>query len=97
VNHSFWYFLKNKKDKFSVLNQGLGCYCFDVWLLQLLKLRPQLTGQFHDEFISELKQGFESEMTGLVKQAMYNANNILKLNVRLKFDIKFGQNYAEVH
>lgn len=95
--NGFWYFLKNKKDKFSVLNQGLGCYCFDVWLLQLLKLRPQLTGQFHDEFIAELKQGFEGEMTGLVKQAMYNANNILKLNVRLKFDIKFGQNYAEVH
>jgi len=88
---------EEQKGQVQCFKSRVGLLLPDVWLLQLLKLRPQLTGQFHDEFISELKQGFESEMTGLVKQAMYNANNILKLNVRLKFDIKFGQNYAEVH
>ena len=50
-----WYSLRFDKDRFSTLNQGTGAYCFDTWVKYILSKRPQLTGQFHDEVILEIK------------------------------------------
>ena len=53
----FWYSLRTEKDRFSTLNQGTGVYCFDVWIKNFMKVRPQLTGQMHDEVILTIKKG----------------------------------------
>ena len=52
-----WLYLKAEKDRFSTLNQSTGTYCFDRWVHYIIERRPQLTAQFHDEVILELKKG----------------------------------------
>jgi hypothetical protein len=93
----FWYTLRNERDVFSTLNQGTGVYCFDTWLGFVLKQRPQLTAQFHDEAVWEIKQGHREDMEKIILSALDKTNNKLKLNVTLGVDIQFGQSYAEIH
>ena len=93
----FWYSLRYKKDIFSTLNQGTGVYCFDSWIKEIRKIRPQLTGQFHDEIILCIKKGSEEKCKQLLQQAITNVNKALKLNVQLGVDIQFGQRYSDIH
>ena len=92
-----WMYLKAEKDRFSTLNQSTGTYAFDRWEFYILKRRPQLTAQFHDEVILELRKGNRDAMTGILKDAMADVNNELKLNRELDCDIDFGDNYSEIH
>ncbi|MFN8996170.1 MAG: DNA polymerase, partial [Pseudomonadota bacterium] len=93
----FWYTLRNEKDRFSTANQSTGVYCFDTWLGFILKQRPQLTAQFHDEAVWEIKKGHREDMEKIILSALDKTNNKLKLNVTLGVDIQFGQSYAEIH
>lgn len=93
----FWYSLRYPKDIFSTLNQGTGVYCFDTWVKHVLKKRCQLSGQFHDEIILELKEGNQDAMNKILEDAMISANKELKLNTTLGIDTKFGHSYADVH
>lgn len=93
----FWYSLRNKKDIFSTLNQGTGVYCFDTWIRYILKERPQLTGQFHDEIILTIKKGSREKCKALLERALSKANKHLKLNRELGISIDFGDTYAEIH
>ena len=93
----FWYSLRYKKDIFSTLNQGTGVYCFDRWIMEIRKKRPQLTGQFHDEIILHIKEGAQDKCKQLLLDAIKIVNDKLKLNVTLSIDIQFGKNYAEIH
>jgi len=93
----FWYSLRYEKDIFSTLNQGTGVYCFDTWVKHVLKKRPQLSGQFHDEIVLELKKGNRDKMNKILEDAMIEANKELKLNTTLGIDTKFGHSYADVH
>ena len=93
----FWYTLRNERDVFSTLNQGTGVYCFDTWLGFVLKQIPQLTAQFHDEAVWEIKKGHREDMEKIILSALDKTNNKLKLNVTLGVDIQFGQSYAEIH
>lgn len=92
-----WMWLKAEKDRFSTLNQSTGTYAFDRWVFHILKSRPQLTGQFHDEVILELKKGNREAMEKILKDAMIDVNTELKLNRQLDCDIDFGDSYAEIH
>ena len=92
-----WYSLRYKKDIFSTLNQGTGVYCFDSWIKEIRNVRPQLTGQFHDEIILEIKEGSEEKCRNLLNSAIEKVNNRLKLNVVLSVDIQFGKTYADIH
>lgn len=93
----FWYSLRFDKDKFSTLNQGTGVYCFDSWLAEVLRKRPQLTGQFHDEGIWEVKKGHREEMEKLLRDSIRRVNDRLKLNVTLDIDVQFGHRYSDIH
>ncbi len=93
----FWYSLRYKKDIFSTLNQGTGVYCFDKWIMAFREKRKQLTGQFHDEVILCIKEGAEDKCTKLLKEAIAQVNDELKLNVKLDVDIQYGKTYAEIH
>lgn len=92
-----WYSLRYTKDIFSTLNQGTGVWCFDNWIREILSVRPQLTGQFHDEIIIEIKKGAEDKCKKLLKDAIERVNNKLKLNLKLDVDVQFGFRYSEVH
>lgn len=92
-----WYSLRYKKDIFSTLNQGTGVYCFDLWVREFRKVRPQLTGQFHDEVILCIKKGSRDKCRNLLNGAIDKVNSMLKLNVTLSVDIQFGDCYADIH
>lgn len=95
--NGFYYSLRAEKDRFSTLNQGTGSYCFDVWIACVLKRRPQITAQFHDEGVFTIRKGFRSEMSSLLQEAIEEANQLLRLNRRLDIGIDFGDTYADVH
>lgn len=93
----FWYSLRFEKDIFSTLNQGTGVYCFDMWIQEWRKTRPQLTGQFHDEIIACLKPQFKDRYKQLLKDAIAVVNDKLRLNIKLDVDVQFGETYASIH
>lgn len=93
----FWYSLRNEKDRWSTLVQGTGVYCFDLWIREIRKKRPQLTATFHDECVFEIKKGHRKECEKLLRDSLQKVNNRLKLNVTLDCEVQFGENYACVH
>ena len=95
--NNIWYSLRSEKDIFSTLNQGTGVYCFDLWIGFILKQRPQLTAQFHDEIILEIEEGQEKEAEDLLKSCINKVNNLLKLNRNLDCDVQFGKTYCAIH
>jgi len=92
-----WYSLRSDKDKFSTLCQGTGTYLFDMWVGFILKERQQLTANFHDEIILEVKTGNRDKCIILLEKAIQRVNNLLSLNRELEVDIQFGNNYSEIH
>jgi hypothetical protein len=92
-----WIYLKAKKDKFSTLNQSTATYAFDRWVFYILESRPQMTGQFHDEVVLELKKGNREAMSELLNKAIEKVNNELQLNRELSCGTEFGESYAKVH
>lgn len=92
-----WYSLRYDKDRFSTLNQGTGVFCFDVWIKNFREVRPQLTGQMHDEIILTVKKGHREEVEKLLRDAIIKTNEQLKLNRELDIDVQFGDSYAEIH
>lgn len=93
----FWYSLRFMKDIFSTLVQGTASYVFDIWLEFILSKRRQLTGSFHDEFISCIKQGFRKQAEDLAQWAIEEVNKKLKLNRELGISVQFGDRYSEIH
>lgn len=92
-----WVWLKAEKDRFSTLNQSTGAYCFDRWLYHVLEAREQLTAQFHDEGIWELKKGNRDAMTKILKDAIAKVNKELNLNRDLDCDVAFDDSYGGIH
>ena len=93
----FWYSLRAEKDRFSTLNQSTGVYCFDCWIKEIFKERKQLTAQFHDEVVLEIKVGHRDKAISLLKNAIKRVNDKLKLNVELGVDVQFGTRYSQIH
>jgi DNA polymerase III epsilon subunit-like protein len=93
----FWYSLRHKKDRFSTLNQGTGVYCFDMWIYNFRKNRPQLTGQMHDEVILCVKKGNREKTIKLLQDAIEKTNKQLNLNRELGVDVQFGDSYKDIH
>lgn len=93
----FWYSLRSEKDRFSTINSSTGVYCFDSWIKEVLSKREQLTAQFHDEIVLEIKKGHREEAKALVIDAINRVNEKLKLNILLGIGVQFGDNYSEIH
>jgi len=92
-----WYSLRSEGDKFSTLNQGTGSYCFDIWVKHVLSKREQLTAQFHDELVLNVKKGYRKEVEQLIRWAIKETNKELRLNRELDIDVQFDNNYAGIH
>lgn len=105
--NGIWYNLKNDKDKFSTLVQGTGSYVFDLWMLNLLRLREDkkygmvgrldLLGSWHDEYIGELLEADKEACKQITLDAIMCANENLKLEIPFSVDVQFGDNYSQIH
>ena len=92
-----YYNLRHEKDIFSTLVQGTGVYCFDLWIALVREERPQLTAQFHDEIVIEVKQGYREEVKQFLEEKEEEVNSILQLNRRLDIGVEFGSRYSDIH
>jgi len=92
-----WYSLRYEKDRFSTLIQGTAAYVFDEWVRLFRSKRPQLTGQFHDEVVLEIKKGYRDRAEKLLRGAIEELNNNLQLNRELGIDVQFGDRYSSIH
>jgi len=92
-----WYSLRFEKDIFSTLVQGTASYVFDMWVKKILDRREQLTGQFHDEFIIEIKKGHREGCEKLIRDSIQELNKELNLNRELGCDVQFGDRYSQIH
>ena len=95
--NGFYYSLRMMKDVFSTLVQGTASYVFDMWVKNILEIRPQLTAQFHDEIVLCIKEGFEKQCEDLVRGAIKKLNEEIKLNRELDVGVDFGVNYGLIH
>jgi DNA polymerase I-like protein with 3'-5' exonuclease and polymerase domains len=93
----FYYSLRSDRDKFSTLNQGTGVFVFDTWIRNVRRKRRQMTAQFHDEGVWEVKKGHRAKAEALLRDAMQETNDQLKLNVTINIDVQFGDNYGAIH
>jgi DNA polymerase I-like protein with 3'-5' exonuclease and polymerase domains len=93
----FWYSLRSEKDRFSTLCQGTGVYCFDTWVKNFRRRRPQLTAQFHDEVVLCHKKGIRERVVKLLQEAIHETNLELNLTRELGIDTQFGDTYASIH
>lgn len=96
INH-FYYSLRSDKDRFSTLVQGTAAYVFDMWVQKFFAKRKQLTAQFHDEVVLCIRKGHREECIAMLKEAIADLNDELKLNRLLDVDVQFGDNYAQIH
>jgi hypothetical protein len=85
------------KDRFSTLVQGTASYVFDMWVKNILDVRPQLTGQFHDEIVLCIKEGSEEKCKELIVNSINKLNSEIKLNRELGIDIQFDKSYGRIH
>jgi DNA polymerase I-like protein with 3'-5' exonuclease and polymerase domains len=96
ISH-FWYSLRYEKDRFSTLIQGTAAFVFDEWVKIFRSKRPQLTAQFHDEVVLEVKKGFRKECEKLLRSSIEELNSRIKLNRELGIDVQFGDRYSSIH
>ena len=89
--------LRYEKDIFSTLNQSTGVFCFDMWMLNLREMGVKFCGQFHDENIAPVTKSGVDSNTAIYREALDKTNQMLKLDVPLGIDIKYGRNYAVIH
>lgn len=97
--NGFWYSLRFEKDIFSTLVQGSASYVFDLWVSNFRAKRPQLTAQFHDEVVLCVKRGkgIRDRAEALLRKAIAETNEQLKLNRDLDIDVQFGSDYSQIH
>lgn len=94
-----WYFLRNEKDKFSVINQSTAVYCFNKWVYYVSKRVGFPIIQTHDDLMLRKvddKKVIEETMIQ-IKEAMKDVNEDLKLNVKLDCEVQYGHTFAETH
>jgi DNA polymerase I-like protein with 3'-5' exonuclease and polymerase domains len=54
-------------------------------------------GQFHDEIITLVKEGKETQEKISMEDSIERLNDELQLNVPLGTDVQFGNSYADIH
>jgi hypothetical protein len=93
----FWYYLRNEKDKFSVINQSSAVYCFNIWVYNCTKAGIWPVTQSHDDQLYIVDEDKADETQAIINNAMEKVNEQLRLNVRLDCETQTGNNVAETH
>lgn len=95
----FWYYLRNDKDKFSVINQSTAVFCFNMWVYFVVKRLGYPITQTHDDLMLRVEDNEETISNAMkqIKLAMEDVNKYLKLNVSLDCEVQNGRTFAETH
>lgn len=93
----FWYSLRNRKDIFSTVNQSAGVFVFDTWIKLFRNKRRQLSAQFHDEVLLEVKKGYRELVEKELRSHISRINKDMGLLREMDIDVQFGDSYADVH
>ena len=95
----FWYYVRNEKDLFSIVNQSSAVYCFNMWVYFITKRGEFPCSQTHDDCVLIAKN--EEQEINRVRQIFHDAmddlNNYLKLKVKLDCESQVGDTLAETH
>jgi hypothetical protein len=93
----FYYYLRNSKDIFSVINQSSAVYCFNMWVWNCTQMGIFPVTQSHDDsaYIADYQDVEKTK--NIISEAMRRVNNQLKLNVELACETQVGDNIAETH
>lgn len=93
----FFYFCRNLKDLFSIVNQSSAVYCFNMWVWNCTQMGIFPVTQSHDDsaYVVDLQDVGRTKL--IIEEAMRRVNNQLKLNVELACETQVGNNIAETH
>ena len=93
----FFYYLRNSKDVFSVVNQSSAVYCFNVWVWNCTQMGIFPVTQSHDDSAYVVDIQNVENTKNIISEAMRRVNSQLKLNVDLACETQEGNNMAETH
>jgi ACT domain-containing protein len=93
----FWYFCRDVRNVFSVINQSSAVYCFNMWVYNCTKQGIWPVTQSHDDQLYIVKEEDAERVQGIILKAMDKVNKQLKLNVKLDCETQTGKNVAETH
>lgn len=93
----FFYYCRNEKDLFSIVNQSSAVYCFNTWVWNCTQMGIFPVTQSHDDSAYVVDSQDVEKTTNIVSEAMKRVNNQLKLNVELACETQVGSNIAETH
>ena len=93
----FFYYVRNTKDIFSVINQSSAVYCFNMWVWNCTNLGIFPVTQSHDDSLYVVKEENAQKTVEIIDEAMRRVNRQLKLNVELACETQIGNNVAETH
>jgi hypothetical protein len=93
----FWLSLRSEKDRFSLHNQNMGRFCFDIYTAFVYRL----TGYYpiydqHDDAVYIVPEEKAEWLTGKMKIAIRMMNNKYKLSIPLQIEPAIGDNLSEV-
>ena len=94
-----WMHLRAEKDMFSAVNQSTGVFVFDTFLMYCRALGLVVRMQMHDELLcysAATPESVEKTKATFLK-AIEMTNRRLNLNVKIDIDVKYGENYSDVH
>jgi hypothetical protein len=93
----FWYYLRNEKDKFSIVNQSSAVFCFNMWVWNCTRKGIWPVTQSHDDQLFVVDEDKVEETVKIINTSMDNVNKQLQLNVLLACETQVGNNVAETH
>jgi hypothetical protein len=93
----FYYFCRNLKDLFSIVNQSSAVYCFNIWVWNCTQMGIFPVTQSHDDSLYVVENKDVKKTENIISEAMRRVNNQLKLNVELACETQVGDNIAETH
>lgn len=92
-----FYFCRNIKDLYSVINQSSAVYCFNIWVWHCTQMGIWPVTQSHDDGVYIVKENEVDRTRAIVEEAMRRTNKQLQLNVQLDCETQVGNNVAETH
>tara|TARA_R110000782_G_scaffold268495_1_gene365021 strand:- start:1179 stop:3302 length:2124 start_codon:yes stop_codon:yes gene_type:complete len=93
----FFYYCRNTKDLFSIVNQSSAVYCFNMWVWNCTQMGIYPVTQSHDDsaYIVDIQRVENTK--SIIEEAMKRVNRQLNLKVELACDTQVGKNIAETH
>lgn len=93
----FYYYCRNTKDLFSIVNQSSAVYCFNIWVWNCTQMGIFPVTQSHDDSAYVVDDSKVSETQNIIAEAMRRVNKQLNLRVELACETQVGNNIAETH